>query len=422
MSIGYFFAQTINILTKKIPCKYKNLSFLLLGILASFSNLFAQSSEVVSDFSNSKTIQYSNIGESFNDKKQGEIVEKHQVTVGEYVDFLNAVAADDSHRLYDERMGSGLEEACIARLGSPESYSYSVMNGRGELPIIYVSWFNQARFCNWLENGKPVGVQNSETTEDGSYTLSEASGHIALFNQGSIWFLPNNNEDEDQDNLQYFDESQNDLNHLLKSNTGFCIVSLKTPDPILMGEPGFMGITTTAVRWLFNRSTTKSFVGLRRITKSTRSVALTEQLHVDKDISRIREWREGIALARQNNVKRTFINIPATRNDNVNIILSKKTSTDFEKEDPIKTIQLSEILRKTQNKAVYFGCCSMELTESTFKRNMTFLMDGEGKVVKIENNVIKSFNKLTRSPNTLEKTLDKYLCTRQKINKIVTRW
>src|SRR3990167_6573144 len=151
------------------------------------------------------------------------------VTVSQYCDFLNAVAADDSHRLYDEQMGSDRERACIKRAGTPGNYTYSVIEGKGEYPITFVSWFNQARFCNWMENGQPVGPQGPETTEEGSYTLSGATDKMVCLNEGKTYFLPTQKGKEAQINifnpssLQLLHQSQSGFDPFQKSSKGFSI-------------------------------------------------------------------------------------------------------------------------------------------------------------------------------------------------------
>lgn len=97
------------------------------------------------------------------------------VTIGQYVAFLNAVAAkSDPNGLYNTMMATDLNVAGITRVGREGSFSYSVMNNFGNSanrPIAYVNWFDAARFANWMANGQPVGVQDKWTTEDGAYNL-----------------------------------------------------------------------------------------------------------------------------------------------------------------------------------------------------------------------------------------------------------
>ncbi|WPT10637.1 hypothetical protein PSENEW3n2_00001809 [Picochlorum sp. SENEW3] len=100
---------------------------------------------------------------------------KYMVTIGQYCAFLNAVAKDDTFNLYNDRMASDLNVAGIERTGAAGSFSYSVItnnNGSSEnRPIAYVSFFDAARFANWLSNGQPTGEQNDRTTESGAYPL-----------------------------------------------------------------------------------------------------------------------------------------------------------------------------------------------------------------------------------------------------------
>jgi len=130
---------------------------------------------------------------------------KYEVTIGQYTAFLNAVAATDTYSLYHEGMGTDLNVAGIARTGSSGSYAYSVINNGGDStnrPITYVSWFDAARFANWMANGQPTGGQNSTTTENGAYNLNGAtSGNTAIKNVANpntsaapAFCLPNENE------------------------------------------------------------------------------------------------------------------------------------------------------------------------------------------------------------------------------------
>lgn len=107
----------------------------------------------------------------------------HEVTIGQYCDFLNAVAKEDPYGLYDPAMGAVLNSAGIARTGSSGSYSYAPIDNAGDSsrrPVTYVSWFDAARFANWMANGQPVGAQGPATTEDGAYRLNEATSGAAV--------------------------------------------------------------------------------------------------------------------------------------------------------------------------------------------------------------------------------------------------
>ena len=108
---------------------------------------------------------------------------KYDVTIAQYTAFLNAVAKADPNGLYNNNMATDLNIAGISRSGASGSYLYSVMNNGGDSsnkPIAYVSWFNAARFANWMANGQPVGLQSVGTTEDGAYNLINAANGMAV--------------------------------------------------------------------------------------------------------------------------------------------------------------------------------------------------------------------------------------------------
>ena len=94
---------------------------------------------------------------------------KYEVTGSQYAVFLNAVASTDTYGLYHPEMETNNRAAQISRSGSPGSYTYAVV-GSGDLPIAAVSWWNCARFCNWLSN---CGTQNPTMTEDGAYAIPD---------------------------------------------------------------------------------------------------------------------------------------------------------------------------------------------------------------------------------------------------------
>ena len=103
---------------------------------------------------------------------------KYAVTIGQYTEFLNAVAKTDTYSLYNGNMATVLNIAGISQSGSSGSYTYSVISNGGNSanrPITFVSWFDSARFANWLANGQPTGAQTSTTTENGAYNVNGAT-------------------------------------------------------------------------------------------------------------------------------------------------------------------------------------------------------------------------------------------------------
>ena len=125
-------------------------------------------------------------------------IAKFEVTAGQYTEFLNAVADQDSCGLYSTSMWSSSDGCKIQRTGSSPNYSYSVGADWANRPVNYVSWGDAARFANWLHNGQPTGAQDLTTTEDGSYYLNWATSDeefMAVVREpDASWVIPSEDE------------------------------------------------------------------------------------------------------------------------------------------------------------------------------------------------------------------------------------
>ena len=126
---------------------------------------------------------------------------KYDVTIGQYTAFLNAVAATDTNSLYNSSMGTDGNIKGISQTGGSGSYAYSVL-GSANRPITFVSWWDSARFSNWMANGQPTGAQSSTTTENGAYNVNGATSGNAVAKNATnpntsaapTFFIPNENE------------------------------------------------------------------------------------------------------------------------------------------------------------------------------------------------------------------------------------
>jgi len=112
---------------------------------------------------------------------------KYQVTIAQYAAFLNAVAQTDTHGLYKPTMASNQNVAGITRTGSSGAFAYAPLGPAGIAagqtaggrPITFTTWFDAARFANWMSNGQPTGGQSTTTTENGAYDLVTAPAGAA---------------------------------------------------------------------------------------------------------------------------------------------------------------------------------------------------------------------------------------------------
>jgi len=137
---------------------------------------------------------------------------KYKVTIAQYVEFLNAVASTQGDRsnagweviqgLYKSEMDKAKEDpgVLIERKGDGTlaiPYVYLVRpsaawgSDAGNRPIPWVTWFDAARFANWMHNGKPAGTG----TETGAYTLTnyQEAGYVPRNSDARFW-IPSEDE------------------------------------------------------------------------------------------------------------------------------------------------------------------------------------------------------------------------------------
>ncbi len=112
----------------------------------------------------------------------------YEVTAAQYTAFLNAVASTDTYNLYNTNMASNFYGCKIQRSGSSGSYSYSVSDEYANRPVNYVSWYDAARFTNWLTSGD---------TESGVYLFDQGVFQGKADNaksQGATYWIPTEDE------------------------------------------------------------------------------------------------------------------------------------------------------------------------------------------------------------------------------------
>lgn len=131
---------------------------------------------------------------------------KYEMTVSQYVAFLNAVASVPPNAgvagLWDkgmEKPKSYVTSGLIKRSGSgtaADPYIYTEMadtslgQNSGRRAILNISWFSAARFANWLHNG----ATKTASTETGAYTLNGATSGVFFKNPDARWWIPSEDE------------------------------------------------------------------------------------------------------------------------------------------------------------------------------------------------------------------------------------
>ncbi len=125
-----------------------------------------------------------------------------EVTISQYIEFLNDAAASDPYGLYNERMSTS--SGGITRSGSSGSYTYSLRNADttyANKPEGSLNFYDVLRFINWLNTGD---------TETGAYHFSNGTlvtdyYNGELRNPDALYWLPT--EDEWY-KAAYYDPSQ----------------------------------------------------------------------------------------------------------------------------------------------------------------------------------------------------------------------
>lgn len=118
-------------------------------------------------------------------------ISKHEVTVGQYAEFLNAVAKNDPHGLWNDGLW-------IARTGNPGAFAYAAAPGHEREPVMRVTFLDCMRFANWLHHlqaAPPAAApaEAAQLTETGAYEIA-AGGGLAARAAGARAWIPNQDE------------------------------------------------------------------------------------------------------------------------------------------------------------------------------------------------------------------------------------
>jgi sulfatase modifying factor 1 len=115
---------------------------------------------------------------------------KYEVTNAQYTDFLNAAdpTGANANGIYNSNMGGNIRGGISFNAGAASGEKYTIRTSMGDKPVNFVSWYDSARFTNWLHNGQGAG-----STETGAYTLSGNTEIITKTVGATVW-LPSEDE------------------------------------------------------------------------------------------------------------------------------------------------------------------------------------------------------------------------------------
>ena len=161
----------------------------------------AATAALITSAAASVTIHYVSVGHAGNaaDPATGSLhgavayayqIGKYEVTNAQYAEFLNAVdpGGVNPNGLYNANMGSNPRGGITYTAGAASGVKYTTRANMDDKPVNNVSWYDAARFTNWLGNGQGTG-----STETGAYTLSGNNGFITKNMGANVW-LPSENE------------------------------------------------------------------------------------------------------------------------------------------------------------------------------------------------------------------------------------
>lgn len=135
-------------------------------------------------------------------------ISRYELTNDEYCNFLNSVASvEDKYGLYNSNMSNGVSGG-INRIIRGDSALYVVKSGWGKRPVVYIGYYELARYANWMHYGCPNGKQVIGVTEGndtkGAYDTRDFEdvrtgkkpvyGNFGVRNVGAMYWIPNDDE------------------------------------------------------------------------------------------------------------------------------------------------------------------------------------------------------------------------------------
>lgn len=128
------------------------------------------------------------------------LIGKCSVTNCEYAAFLNAVDPEGTNPqgIYNANINSDARVGITLNSGNANGQKYVLKANMGNKPVVLVSWFDCARYCNWLHNealtyNTTAAAANVRNT--GAYNVGTATtGNAVAKEVGATYHIPTENQ------------------------------------------------------------------------------------------------------------------------------------------------------------------------------------------------------------------------------------